>query len=536
MLVNMGRLIRQTAETFSQREALVNLERKRRFTYRQMHLLSNRMCHMLKGRFGLQRGDRYVILLENEHVAFFHPWMFKCPVTGVWLDIREGLEQQLKQIDHVLPRVAFVERHFLSMLAEPLAERGIEVVCMDPPGKDYPGVHDFWGLVARASEAEVDEDLPYYDSTRHTAVMRFTGGTTGTPKCAAYSLANFWVWGMNPAHFIHTIPFPHPRVLLFSPINHAASGSLVIPLHLKGGCLATLNRAEVETIGRAVEREGIELIYTVPTVLYRMLDQKVPQRFNLKSLKTIRYGGAPISVAKLEELLSYFGGIFVQGYGSTECWPSCTVLGREDHKARTPEQRARLASIGQPFPGQEILVCDSEGREVTPGEKGELYIRGANTIQGYFRSPELTRENFTPNGFWKSGDIGYRDEEGYFYLVDRKKDMIITGGYNVYATEVENCLNSHPAVADAAVVGIPDETWGEAVQAVVMLRPGASASAEELIAYCKRKLARYKAPKAVHFASELPLSPAGKVLRREVRRRLLQGKTGWHPGQGEDRA
>lgn len=170
-------------------------------------------------------------------------------------------------------------------------------------------------------------------------------------------------------------------------------------------------------------------------------------------------------------------------------------------------------------------MCDPEGHPLPPESEGEIFVRGANTIAGYWRDPDQTRENFTDNGFWKSGDIGRMDPEGYLYLVDRKKDMVVTGGYNVYAAEVEHCLNSHPAVENSAVVGLPHQTWGEAVHAVVVLRPGAKACPEELIAFCKDRLAHYKAPKAVDIVTELPLSPVGKVLRREVRR-LLSAQSG----------
>lgn len=256
-----------------------------------------------------------------------------------------------------------------------------------------------------------------------------------------------------------------------------------------------------------------------------MLDLRLPERFDLKSLKTIRYGGAPISPAKLEALMEQFGRVFVQGYGSTECWPSCTILTKEDHTTETPDQIRRLASVGRPFPGQEILVCGPSGNPVPPESEGEIWMRGANTIVGYWRDPEQTVENFTENGFWKSGDIGRLDVDGYLYLVDRKKDMVVTGGYNVYATEVEHCLNSHPAVENSAVVGMPHEIWGEAVHAVVVLRAGQEVRPEALIDFCKARLARYKAPKHVEIVSELPLSPVGKVLRREVRRLLLSRKT-----------
>jgi fatty-acyl-CoA synthase len=522
MFANLGRIIGQNARQYWDRPAVVNLERDRRFSYRQMHRLTNRISHMLTSGFGLGQGDVYANLLENEHVAFFHPWMFKCPVTGAWIDIRESVSEQLKQIDQVRPKVVFLEAAFLENLLDHLLERDIEVISMDPMSETRRGLHFFWDLIERASDDEVDAEFAWDDADSHVSVLRFTGGTTGFAKCAMYTPANFWVWGMNPAHYLHTVPFPYPKAMLFSPINHAASGSVVIPVHLKGGTLFTLNRVEMEEMGRYIQQEGVELIYTVPTVLYRMLDMDLTEKYDLSSLKTIRYGGAPISPSKLEMLLGRLGSVFVQGYGSTECWPSCTILARDDHSVDSLRQAERLASIGRPFPGQEILLCDDDGRPVPHGCEGELYIRGTNTIQGYFRNPELTKENFTSGGFWKSGDLGYSDEDGYIFLVDRKKEMIITGGYNVYATEVENCLNSHPAVSNSAVVGLPDEHWGEAVCAMVVAKESMSVSSEELIEYCKARLARHKAPKRVEFVSALPVSAVGKVLRREVRRNMIE--------------
>jgi acyl-CoA synthetase (AMP-forming)/AMP-acid ligase II len=198
-------------------------------------------------------------------------------------------------------------------------------------------------------------------------------------------------------------------------------------------------------------------------------------------------------------------------------------LGRKDHGTQTQEQIARLQSVGRPMPGEEVIICDEDGRVLPAGQRGEIRIRGPNTIAGYFKAPELTKKNFSSAGFWKSGDMGYMDEKGYLYLVDRKQDMIITGGYNVYAIEVENCLNSHPAIQNSAVVGLPHDLWGEEVCAMVMRVHGSTTSPGELIDHCKHHLARYKAPKKIEIIDQLPLSPAGKVLRREVRRLLKDG-------------
>jgi acyl-CoA synthetase (AMP-forming)/AMP-acid ligase II len=500
--------------------ALINIERARRFTYMEMHQLSNKVSHFLMNRFGLGQGESYAILLENEHVGLFHPWMFKCPVTAVWLDIRESRQMQLSQIDYVAPRLVFIERSLLPELLIPLTERGLIIVAMDPPHDEHPDVYYFWDLIGESRDANVEAELEFNDTDKHIALIRFTGGTTDKAKCAAYSLSNLWTWGMNPSHYMHTLPFPSPRGMFFSPINHAASGSLIIPIFTKGGTILTLNVTDPEQIGRMIEERNVQIIYAVPTVLYRMLDLGVCRRYDMSSLETVRYGAAPISPSKLEELLAQLGNVFVQGYGSSECWPSAAILAREDHALGSQNTIKRLNSVGQAVPGEELIICDEGGTELSANQSGEIFIRGANTIKGYYRAPELSRQHFTPTGFWKSGDIGYVDDEGYLYLVDRKKDMIISGGYNVYASEVEKCFNSHPNVENAAVVGLPDETWGEAVHAMIVLKMERSATEEELIAFCKQNMARYKVPKAIVIVDELPLSPAGKVLRREARQQL----------------
>jgi acyl-CoA synthetase (AMP-forming)/AMP-acid ligase II len=520
MLVNMGRIFQQNALRFAEKPAVINVERERRFSYARMHEITNRLSNVLKHRFGLKQGDFYATILNNDNMALFHPWMLKSPVGAVWIDVRDSIGEQISRINHVEPKLIFLEAKLLPLLDEHLQAREITLVVMDPPEESWPGVHYFWDLLEQAAAAEVEEEIAADDASEHISVLRFTGGTTGTAKCAQYTLANLWIWGCNPAHFYETFPFEHPRALFFSPLHHAASGSVVIPVHIKGGTVVTLNGADPQAIGRAIETHKVDMIYAVPTVLYRMLEMDLPCKYDLSSLKTIRYGGSPISPAKLEILLKLFGQIFVQGYGSTECWPSVTILGRKDHGTQTRQQIDRLLSVGRPMPGEEVIICDKDGTLLPAGQRGEIWIRGPNTISGYYKAPELTKQNFTSSGFWKSGDMGYMDEQGYIYLVDRKQDMIITGGYNVYAIEVENCLNSHPAVQNSAVVGRPHEIWGEAVCAMVMPAQGSTISPQELIDYCKHHLARYKAPKKIEITDQLPLSSAGKVLRREVRQLL----------------
>ena len=520
MYVNMSRIFRQIALHYADLPAVVNVERDRQFSYSRMHELTNRLSNTLKHRFGLGQGDFYTTILDNDNMALFYPWMLKSPVGAVWIDVRDSVADQLGRIDYVKPKLVFIESRILPPLYDHLKEREIVAVVMDRLQKTQPNVYYFWDLLEQSSPAEIEEEFSFDNAAKHISVLRFTGATTGKPKCVGYTLSNLWVWGCNPAHYYETFPFAHPRAMFFSPLHHAASGSVVIPVHIKGGTVITLNGADTEFIGRTIEAQRVEMIYAVPTVLYRMIEMNLPSKFNLSTLKTIRYGASPISPAKLEGLLKLFGPIFVQGYGSTECWPSVTILGRQDHSTDTAVKIQRLLSVGRAMPGEEVIICDENGKVLPNIKRGEIWIRGPNTVAGYYKNPELTQKHFSPGGFWKSGDIGYMDAEGYVYLVDRKQDMIITGGYNVYASEVENCLNSHPAVQNSAVVGLPHNIWGEEICAMAILQRGSTTSPQELIDYCKNRMSRYKAPKRIKITDQLPLSPAGKVLRREVRRLL----------------
>lgn len=437
--------MKQTARRYGDSPALYNVERDRGFTFGQLHELTNQICHILDDRFGLGQGDCYATLLENDNMGLFHLWMAKAKASALWLGILDSRQEHLHQIDWVDARLVFIEQRLVEDYYDELRGRGVVMVAMDPPSRPREGVHYFWDLVAQASTADPANEFAYEDAAQHIAIMRFTGGTTGQAKCTMYSIANMFSAGLNPIHYIELVPFDQPKTLLSTPITHAA-GAVVLPTHFKGGEVITLNRVDIDLMCRTVECFRVDMIYTVPTVLYRMLDMGLPKKYDLSSLRTIRYGSSPISPAKLEELIGQFGQIFVQGYASTESWPPATVLGRRDHAFATEEQRRILKSVGSPVPGVEVMICDEQGQEVATGQEGEIWIRGGNTIACYYNDPEQTRANFSENGFWKSGDIGYCDELGRIYLVDRKKDMIITGGFNVYAQEVENVLNAHPAV------------------------------------------------------------------------------------------
>jgi fatty-acyl-CoA synthase len=258
-------------------------------------------------------------------------------------------------------------------------------------------------------------------------------------------------------------------------------------------------------------------------MLYRILEMPGVDSFDLTKLNNLYYGAAPMSPAKLKQLQDRFGNIFIQAYASTENCAFALSLEKTAHLITKPEEQGRLASAGQVTPGCELRIVDDAGHAVAEGEVGEIWLRSRGTIVGYFDCPDLTAAEFT-NGFWKSGDLARCDADGFVYIVDRKKDMIISGGFNIYAIEVEAAISSHAAVLMCAVVGIPHDDWGEAVHAEVVLRPDTKVEAQALIDHARDQLGHYKAPKTVSFVESLPVSAVGKVLRRDVRNKYWSGK------------
>ena len=514
--INFGRQTEQIARQFGDKEALVHTERNRRFTFMELHRLSNRIVNMQKERLGLGRGDVYVILLDNDNMSLFHQWtLFKGEAAAAWCNYRDSADEHMWQIDMIQPKVVFIENELLDNYTAALAERNIRIICMDPLESPRDGVDYFWDLLEGVSDEETGVE---HDLDEDVLLYRFTGGTTGKGKCAMYTIGNFLAipqyWFSTPEnHFSEAT-----RHLSITPLSHA-SALFVLPVFLKGGTHFTMNLPDLAQYFKNIQEEKITSSLLVPTILYRFLEVEVEKMFDLSSLETMFYGASPMSPEKLKGLQTKFGNIFVQAYGGTEPLAPVTVLSKAEHLVKTEADEARLSSAGAPVAGVEVLTMDEEGRQLPQGETGELWIRGPGTIKGYYKNPEGTAKEFTEDGFWKSGDMGYMDERGFVYIVDRKKDMIVTGGFNVYAVEVEDALNAHPAVLMSAVVGIPHQEWGEAVHAEVMLKEGQDVSEEELIEFCKEKKGRYKAPKSVAIVPELPVTAVGKILRREVRGR-----------------
>jgi long-chain acyl-CoA synthetase len=352
----------------------------------------------------------------------------------------------------------------------------------------------------------------------------YTSGTTGKPKGAIWTHRMVSRIIMNYLADLDNIQ-PGDVVLHCAPMSHG-SGIIALPTVARGATNAITEGASFDPAAllRTVEQLKVSSIaFMAPTQIIKMLEDVDPSEYNLSSLKSITYGGAPIYVDQLKQAIAAFGPIFVQLYGQGEAPITITGLTAAAHARLLAANDPRIGSAGQTRTDVEAACVDENDNILAPGKAGEVVARGEIVMPGYWNNPEASAETLR-NGWLHTGDIGYFDEEGYLFLLDRAKDMVISGGNNVYPREVEEVLILHPDIAECVVFGIPDDYWGEAVHAVVVLREGAALSSDEIIGFCGEHLAGYKKPKAVDFLDELPVSGYGKVLRREIRDTYWQGR------------
>ena len=349
--------------------------------------------------------------------------------------------------------------------------------------------------------------------------IMYTSGTTGLPKGAVMTHKN---WLSHTVNMVLELNISSEDVTLnVTPFFHVATIWPMLTHLYMGGTNVILSRFEPKAVLETLERERITTCNLVPTMIIQMLECSDINRYDLSSIRWLGYGASPMPVEVLRRAIAIFGKKLVQVYGLTEACPLLTLLPAEEHILEGPKAR-RLTSCGREIINVEVRVVDEGGKDVAPGRVGEIIARGDIIIKGYWRMPEETASTIR-DGWLYTGDLATVDEEGYIYIVDRKKDIIISGGENISSREVEEALYSHPAVLEAAVIGVPDKVLGEAVKAVVVLKEGVRATEAEIIEHCKGRLAGYKRPRSVDFVESLPKSAAGKILKRELRERYWKG-------------
>jgi fatty-acyl-CoA synthase len=485
---------------------------ERSMSYAEVQDLSRRVAGAL-ARSGVRPGESVAILSGNDPTSF--ACVFGIARAGaVWCPVnpRNEAEENRELLELFDCTTLLYQAAFAPLVAKirDRLPRLTTLVCLDQGTAQDPSLPEWMDHVVLAEEdVEPPDDV---------SMLVGTGGTTGRPKGVRLTGRN--VETMS-ALTLMSYPFEgRPSYLALAPLTHAA-GVLCFPVMALGGEIVVMPAPDLGQFLALIERHGVTHTFLPPTLIYMLLAHPALDSTDLSSLQCLWYGAAPISADRLEEAITRIGPVLGQLFGQSEAPMMVSTLAPADHlRPDGSVARERLSSAGRPTPLVTVGIMSDDGELLPTGERGEVVVRGSLVMAGYHKDPAATAEagRF---GWHHTGDIGYLDEENFLYLVDRAKDMIISGGFNVYSAEVERALMAHPDVQDCAVIGLPDEKWGERVAAVLQPKPGTSVSAEEIIAFVKERIGSVKAPKQVEVWADLPRSKIGKVLKPDIRARLL---------------
>jgi acyl-CoA synthetase (AMP-forming)/AMP-acid ligase II len=516
--LNVGTYLTRSAEQMPDRLAVACGDW--RATYQEEELRVNALALALKS-LGIAKGDRVAILQWN--CPQFLETMFACFKAGLCVvpinarlhpdEVRYHLQdsgaaalvyghefgEAVASIRNSLP----VTPHFISLLAAAPWELDFERLVQDHAGTADQTVH-----VAA-------DDLAW---------LFYTSGTTGRPKGAILTHGNLDY--AVTSYLADVLPINcQDAALHAAPLSHG-SGFQALANLARGAANVILFPREFEAsnVLGAIERFRVTNLFLAPTMIKLLLNAPEIDRYNLASLRYVVYGGAPMYVDDLKKAVGRLGQVFIQIFGQGESPMTGTYLRREDHVIDGSEyQEKRLVSAGVARTGIDVRIVDPEDHEVTRGQLGEVVVRGGTVMSGYWRQPEATAETLR-NGWLHTGDVGYMDTGGYVFILDRQKDMVISGGANIYPREIEEVIQQHPAVKEVAVFGVPDELWGESVKAIVALRDGCTTTEQDIVTECIAHLASYKKPRSVEFVPDLPKNANGKILKRELRERYWSGR------------
>ncbi|MBV6306935.1 AMP-binding protein [Candidimonas humi] len=520
--MNQGRFISRNARYWRDHTAIIFNDI--RISYGQLDARSNRLASALLG-LGLAKGDRVAIQAWNRpEIIELECALYKAGLVKVALNARLAPAELVETVNNADARVLLIDRaHMDSVMAVAGELPGIEhiVVIGAAYGQDEgraqlpalaPGrrSYSYEGLLAAAADHNPDAEMQADD----LAVLHFTSGSTGKLKAAMQTVGNRLA-SLRKVVMGRMRADPGDVLALAGPITHA-SGMFMQPFLFQGGTILLHERFDPERFLAAAQQYRAKFTFMVPTMVNMLITHPSLHRYDLSALRQISYGGAPMAPARIREAWEALGPVLAQGYGAGETTGGMVMLSNADHGRAMQAKPELLQSCGRPFGETEVRLLDDRGVPVPDGEIGEIAVRGPDVFAGYWREPELSAQALR-DGWCHTGDLARSDEEGYLYIVDRKKDMIISGGFNVYPTEVEQALYQHPAVFEACVFGVPDDMWGESVKAAVVLKQGASVDAAALAAHCKALLADFKKPRSIEILDELPKNSNGKISRKMLK-------------------
>ena len=506
---SLASVLRNLARSRPESEAFISATR--RLTFAELHDRSSRLANALIGA-GITRDHRVAVLLNNGceffEVAF---GVSKANATLVALNWRLSAREIHAVLSDAEPALPIYESTFDSLV--PSVEdrpKGMRTINLE---------HQYESWLRELSPR--DPDLS--SASDDVMLILYSSGTTGLPKGIMLTNNNLsYIQVMATELFRMTPDSVH---LVVAPLFHVGGAGTGLTTTTLGGRTVILREASPELILETIARERVTHAFFVPAVIQRLIESPLARQLDLSSLRYIAYGAAPMSETLLRNAIDTLGCGFVGCYGMTETAGTVVSLAPEEHVAEGPATRL-LRSVGRALPWHEVRVTDLDTlTEAAPGVPGEIWVRSPMNMLGYFRQPEATAHTLVDGGWLRTGDGAYRDDKGYFFLTDRLKDMVISGGENVYPAEVENVLAAHPDISEVAVIGVPHEKWGETVKAIVVLRPGCRLEPQQLISYARSQLAHYKCPTSIEFIEELPRNPSGKVIKKVLRERYAAAPT-----------
>ena len=505
----------RTASMNPEQEAFVDIDLDRRLSYQDARNFAHQVAVVLTKRLGLEAGSKVAVYSPNDSLAFLAiVGISRADMVWLPLNYRNALATNAQLLSFFGADVLIFHSQFEGSIAEikSLAPDIKHFLCLDGDSSEGESLSSLF------SDEPVSYDSGPEDPIA-TTWMLATGGTTGPSKGVEHS--HHSVEATINLQILGAVISQQPRYLVIAPMTHAA-GYMIPAFVARNGTVVVLPEFEAGRVLETIEAEKITHLFLPPAALYGMLDHPDAGKYNYSSLQAFYIGAAPTAPERYKEAVARFGPCITEIYGQTETmFPLLYKSTAECLDDKGAFRESVLRSAGRVCPGCRVEIMSEDGQILGPNEPGEIVVRGSSVMKGYYTNPEATAE-VSKYGWHHTTDVGVKDEEGYITIVDRIKDMIISGGFNIYPVEIENVINGIPEVQNCAVIGVPDPKWGEAIKAVIVVQDGSSLEAESVIALCKEKLGSMKAPKSVEFWEALPLSPVGKILKREIRKRYLE--------------